>query len=81
MIEGSVNEPQKLIRFAKLAFSFVFEEAQVERFIKNQIKVDESEEQARKWIRKQLKKAPNNAKTRLKNAIHRMNAVALVSRN
>ena len=63
---------QKLLDFAKLAFSFLYPQEIVQEFLKKTLLLHLSEEDGRRKIHKRLKQAPKKLKTKMKNFVHMM---------
>ena len=73
---------KELIEFTMLAFSYLFKTdkqyKKIEEFLIKKLRVkDKNEEEIRKWLANEIKKAPFSKKTKLKNILHRINSPTL----
>eukprot|EP01083_Nonionella_stella_P072790 196384_1 len=71
---------KELIDFASVAFIHLYKLNVIKQYISKKLRLKLNDEQAKKWLRKKLLKAPTNTQTKLKNTIHRM-AVNMHSTN
>ena len=61
-----------LIQFAKLIFTNLSDNIIIEKYLFKKLKLNMSDTNAKKWLIKQLKNAPFNKQTKLKNKIHKI---------
>ena len=63
----------QFIKFACVTFAYLVDNKQVKKFLEEQLHVnDMSDEQARKYIEKKLREAPDSFRTKFKNVVHRV---------
>jgi len=76
---------KELIDFTMLSFAYLFKEKQykkIEDFLMKKLKVKEkNEEDIKKWLANEIKKAPFSKKTKLKNKLHRINSPTLTEQD
>ena len=61
---------EELLEYTRLVFAYLYEANDIEQFLQRQLRMHDSKEGARRYIREQIKKAPHKLKTKLKNRMH-----------
>jgi len=70
----ALREKHKIIiSFAKTAFSYLFNDDEIDSFLKLSLHVDDmSDEEAARYIAKKFKESPDSVKTKFKNVVHQI---------
>eukprot|EP00483_Globobulimina_turgida_P006206 UN06216 len=62
---------RELINFVCLAFSYIYDYEKIRRYVFKQLRMNESHKKSVHWLKGQLKNAPFDKQTQLKNTIHK----------